>query len=371
MKFVVLLIVFFYSTSIASNKNSFTISGKITNAPDNFILLLKEYNIQQNSHLVLDTLKINPDGSFNSKMQYEAGIYQLDPVEYNEVNIAVETGQNIFIAININQENGTSEVETKGSRDTQLVLQYDRLQELSYKKWLAPVRKEMRLARDAGNDNRVKELSEKESDRLLNYQDDLALFAENNFGNSIALFYAAIRLNPDRHLEFMTRISDLFSKGRPGLQITQRFNSRLERFKKLALGKLAPDVKLKTAEGKEFQLSALKGKFVLLDFWAAWCTPCRVENPNYARMYEKYKGQGFEIFGISIDTNSKLWQQAAKRDKITWIDTSDLKGWDGEFTKLYNISAIPANFLLDKSGNIIAKNIRGLVLEKKLEELFE
>ncbi len=370
MRFFLFLLTIFYTLSLANADSSFIVSGKIKNGPANLTILIKKYNTIQNSHPVLEKLKIKQDGSFFGKMNQQPGIYQIDFVKYKKVNLAIESGQKIFLNIIFGSGNDP-EIQIAGSRDAQLVYQYDMFREDSYKKLLAPIRKEMRLAKESDNTEIIPQLSGKEKENLATYQDNLANYAEENFGNSIALFYAAVRLNPERHLIFMTKIADWFSRNRPELDLTKQFNLRVERFKKLAIGLTAPDIKMKTATGKEVMLSSLKGKYVLLDFWASWCMPCRVENPNYARLYKKYKASGFEIFSISIDTNLRLWQQAAKRDKISWIDTSDLGGWQSESAKIYNVSSIPANFLLDKNGKIIAKNLRGKELEKKLRELFE
>jgi len=351
---------------------SFIVSGQIKNNSEKITILFKEYNTFQNTQTLLEALHINADGSFRSKLTYGPGIYQVDFKGITKVNIAAENGQEIIINLIVPEnENDEPRVSVKGSKDAKLVFEYDQLRKQSYNKWLKPVRREMRLAKEAGNDIKVSELAITENQHLGKYQDDLAHFAEKNFHNSIALFYTAVRLNPDRHLKFMQKISDWSSKKWPNLSLTKEYNRRVERYKKLAIGKKAPNLKLSSFTNKEFPLSSLKGNYVLLDFWASWCTPCRVENPNYARLYKKYKKNGFEIYSISIDVNSKLWLQASKRDKIGWIDTSDLKGWESEAVLTYNVSAIPANFLLDKNGIIIAKNVRGLALEKKLEEIFD
>jgi len=350
---------------------NFTLSGQIKNNSENVTILLKEYNTLQNVQTILETLYIKPNGKFESKVSYGPGIYQVDFKGITKVNIATEGRQKIVINLIIpSNSNHDPQVLVEGSKDAKLVFAYDELREQSYNKWLKPVRREMRLAKEAGKVNKVVELSITETENLGKYQDDLAHFAEKNFDNSIALFYAAVRLNPDRHLNFMQKISAWSLKKWPDLPLTRKYNQRVARFKNLAIGKQAPNLKLNSFDNKVFQLSSLKGNYVLLDFWASWCTPCRVENPNYARLYKKYKVQGFEIFSVSIDTNSKLWQQASKRDKINWVDTSDLKGWESESVLTYNVTSIPANFLLDKKGHIIAKNVRGLALEQKLEEIF-
>lgn len=136
------------------------------------------------------------------------------------------------------------------------------------------------------------------------------------------------------------------------------------------IGAEAPDFTGESPEGEEISLSDLRGKVVLIDFWASWCGPCRKENPNVVKMYAKYKDQGFEILGVSLDNTKNRWVKAIEDDKLTWLHISDLKGWRSEFAKQYGVSSIPQTILLDKDGNILARNLRGPGLEQKLAKIF-
>jgi peroxiredoxin len=137
----------------------------------------------------------------------------------------------------------------------------------------------------------------------------------------------------------------------------------------LAIGAIPPEIELPTPEGGTMKLSDLRGKVVLLDFWASWCRPCRAENPNVVRVYNKYKNKGFDILSVSLDRSRGPWLQAIEKDKMTWHHVSDLKYWQSVAAKTYRVSSIPATFLLDKDGKIIAKNLRGPALEAKLKEV--
>lgn len=141
-----------------------------------------------------------------------------------------------------------------------------------------------------------------------------------------------------------------------------------------AIGDTAPEIELAGVDGKAIKLSSLKGKMVLIDFWASWCGPCRRENPNVVGAYEKYKkakfktAKGFEIYSVSLDNNAEAWKAAIAKDGLVWKNhVSDLKGWNSAAAALYGVSSIPMSFLIDENGVIVAKNLRGLELHTKID----
>ena len=149
--------------------------------------------------------------------------------------------------------------------------------------------------------------------------------------------------------------------------------STIEAMKITAVGKIAPDFEQADTAGKMIKLSSLRGQYVLLDFWASWCIPCREENPNVVKAYNKFHNKGFTVLGVSLDQPGKreAWLNAIKQDGLTWTNVSDLKFWNNEVVKLYGVQAVPQNFLLDKEGKIIAINVKGEELNAKLTEIFE
>lgn len=143
-----------------------------------------------------------------------------------------------------------------------------------------------------------------------------------------------------------------------------------EGMKKTAVGVIAPDFTMNDPAGKPISLSSLRGKVVMIDFWASWCGPCRKENPNVVQLYQKYHDKGFEILGVSLDRTQEEWVKAIADDQLTWMHVSDLQFWQNTAARLYSVNAIPQTFLLDQEGKIIAKGLRSEQLAAKLNELF-
>lgn len=138
-----------------------------------------------------------------------------------------------------------------------------------------------------------------------------------------------------------------------------------------ALGATAPNFTQKDMDGKPVSLSDYKGKYVLVEFWASWCSPCRAESPNLLKQYASYKDKGFEILGVSVDSDKGKWLDAIKKDGLTWTQVSDLNGWENEARKLYGISGVPANFLVNPEGKIVGTHLTGEKLNQKLAELLQ
>jgi peroxiredoxin len=207
-------------------------------------------------------------------------------------------------------------------------------------------------------------------------EDYLLKYADTTKSPSVALYIVGpllrTQLEAERFEPVMTSMSKRFNDHPMVQKVVKEYFGYMQQQKSaLKLGQPAPDFTLPDPDGKMISLSSLKGKYVLVDFWAAWCGPCRQENPNVVAAYKQYSNKNFTILGVSLDKAKEPWLKAIKDDQLTWTHVSDLKYWESIVVPMYNIQGIPFNVLLDPQGNIIATNLRGTSLQAKLSEVIK
>lgn len=194
---------------------------------------------------------------------------------------------------------------------------------------------------------------------------------ENSRARLFAMTGGFAALSQKKHpatIKLADAITDQYKSKYP--KVVAKVSAQAATLRTFATGVEAPLFAGPDPEGETISLESLRGKVVLLDFWASWCGPCRRENPNVVKLYEKYKEKGFEILGVSLDKTRDRWVKAIADDNLTWLHISDLKGWQSEYGRLYGVSSIPQTVLLDEEGKIIARNLRGPALEQKLADIF-
>lgn len=350
----------------------FSVNGKVKNgAKGEKVTLLRA--TAGGSAIKLDSTQLTADGSFALKgVENDRGsFFAVNIADRQKVTLLVEGGETFNVLADGTQrdEKGNGgNAEVKGSKNMEYYAQIDQLMR-SFAGKVTVWNEEYAKAEEKKDTKKVQEV---QAAYAKADQERLAVIKKllPEMGTSlVALFTANNFLNPDTDLEILKKLADDYDKVEPTPTLAKSFVGQIKRIAGVSVGQQAPDFTLNSPEGKPVTLSSLRGKFVLIDFWASWCGPCRMENPNVVRMYDKFKDKGFDIYGVSLDDNEKAWKTAIERDKLKWLHGSELKKWNSGVAQSYGVNAIPATFLIDKDGKIIAKNLRGPALESKLTEL--
>jgi peroxiredoxin len=317
-----------------------------------------------------DTIMLKGDYTFAKKWHMtEPGFYNLNFYGRQSLNIMLDKA-NVEINVDGNAPQGF--VEIKGSPDHDLIATVQQMMNESQNNpEMMVLQKDFEKALAANDQNKVNELQYKAMQIMDNGRVKMINHLKQQPA-SLALFNLLQDPNlidKDKDFDLLQISTDKFKKNWPTSQFTKQISSLTEKARLTAIGQLAPEISLPNPSGQVVKLSSLRGKYVLIDFWAKWCGPCRKENPNVVKAYNRFKMKGFEVYGVSLDRNKEDWVKAIAEDGLTWTHVSDLKYFNSQAANDYNINAIPFSILLDKTGKIIAKNLRGAALERKLEEV--
>lgn len=210
------------------------------------------------------------------------------------------------------------------------------------------------------------------NDNVLQQQTELLLQITPQKSRARGVFFEALtRAAVSNDVNFAKRITEVFLQEYPTEQYPKDVATLIPHTGEVMIGDVAPEINLPNFNGENVSLSSLRGKVVLIDFWASWCGPCRGENPNVVRLYHQYKDKGFTVYSVSLDASKEAWLKAVQKDGLAWEShVSELKRWDSSAARTYKVQGIPATFLIDENGVVIGKNLRGEALEQKLMQLF-
>ncbi len=344
-----------------NGEGSYAIQGKLNNSSQGNVLL---FELGETQLVARDTAAIGADGTFAFEGKVaEPTLYRI-ALESQQQNGMMLVLENAKIQVEADAKDITATAKVEGSEETKLFQQLEKV--------VTDIREQQQhLEADFGK--AMQEGREEDAEALRNAYGNLNQkikdFIRQHPSSVVAAFGTASLIDPVNDFVFADSMYNVFTQTIPKSKYTVLLDNRLKSHRSTAIGSLAPDFALPTPDGGSVSLSSLRGKYVLIDFWASWCGPCRQENPNVVRMYNVYKDKGFEIFGVSLDQSRDKWLKAIADDKLTWPHVSDLKGWQSSAAELYGITAIPQTVLVDKEGKIIAKGLRGADLEKKIATL--
>jgi len=353
-----------------NEKKGYSITGDATNIEDGKMVYISE--LDSNLQPVKKDSAAIKDGNFTIDLpevtQSNLSILNIEGINGNVIFIS----ENETIDFKVYKDSlQTSEVT--GGKENKLFFSYlDHLKELNKKVMNLRMkgREIMTTSRDTA---KLAELGKEEGalkDNDMTFKKKLVQENPNMFVSVLVLTDMA---NLGAQVGEVNELYESLSNDVKNTPIAKSLKENLDKRNAVEVGSKAPDFTAPNPEGKEISLNESLGKVTLIDFWAAWCKPCRAENPNVVRIYEKYHDKGFNILGVSLDRENQKdkWIQAIADDKLTWNQVSNLKFWQDPIAQLYGVRAIPAQFILDENGVIVARNLRGDELEAKIKELLE
>ena len=378
-----LLIISITAVSFGRSPKKIEISGVIENAAGKTLYLNAFIN---NAPIIIDSVIIKKNGKFKLDVNVEKPDFYSIGFSKQDYALLVLDSLSTSKVINFNAD-GLKIMETysiSGSKDSEIVKDLVLLLS-NHSKWKTEYAKGLK-------DPKFTPLQKAETKRKLDSLDQSFIVKRDQFINknykSIAVLTAMGYLNPQTDLALFKKIEEGLAESVPNTSYhlavktqikqieTQNENRKKEaaereRLEQLsAIGSIAPELNFPDPNGDVISIESLRGNYVLIDFWASWCRPCRAENPNVVKLYNEYKNKGFTVLSVSLDRDKNRWVGAIKQDNLYWPNhVSDLKQWKSEAVKTYGFTGIPFTVLLDPEGKIIAKNLRGPALENKIKEL--
>ena len=374
-----------FSLFPSCKEGNIKIKGNLING-GNRIVVLKE--MTSSEILTVDSIQIDSDGDFKlTAKATRPAFYTFYLSKEQNITLIIQPGEKISITGDANDLANTYQVE--GSKDCLGVKELNDQLKQTLKK-VDDLRKIYQDSLGSANILGIRSMLDSMYNSIeREHQIYTLTFIRKNIQSmaSLMALYQQLGprkpvLNPKDHFEYFAMVDSSMMINFPEADASQSLHSlmsevneqhrrQIEQEKRTAVGVAAPEIVLPSFKGDSLKLSLLKGKYVLLDFWASWCAPCRSENPQLTKFYWRYKYAGFEIFQVSLDKSRDAWLKAITTDGLAWQHVSDLKMWNSPVAALYGIESIPSNFLLNKEGVIIAKNLHGEELAAKLKEIFK
>lgn len=386
MKKILLLALIVISALNSCKNDSVNISGKLDDTRSDGYIFLAE--ILESSIKNIDSLKLPDDGNFSFTVKSDVPkLFVLRASPDNYLMFIGEPGDKVNISASYNLLSEPKSVT--GSDGTDQMLQYNK----ALRGTLAKLQSLTDIYNQNSDNADIEKVVNTLDSTAQTYLKDLNTYTKNYIDQnlkslaSLVALYQRISmqvpvLDPVEDIKYFVKVDSSLFKLYPESEPVKALHKQVQELVSsvniqtggnalLEPGGIAPDISLPSVNGETINLYSTRGKIVLLDFWAAWCPPCRRENPNLVAAYKKYRGKGFEIFQVSLDKTKEDWVKGIEDDGLNmWIHVSELKYWNSEVVKQYHIESIPFSMLLDRDGKILALNLRGPQLEEKLAELF-
>lgn len=361
--------------SCNSKPEGYVLNGSLTGDVENGTQIFIRKIDENNQPVDIDTTTVE-NGKFTVSGAVDAPelIYVFIDKVQGYTPVVAEKGEIELTA----QKDSLHFAKVKGTQQNDIFFKYlDQSRELSDQ--AVSIQKDMQQATMGGDEATINSLRDEFAELQEEYKNFELDFIKNNPNGLISALLIEKALNAGvlpsgEAKEMYDGLSEEIKETQPAKNIVKGLEAakaKEEKNKSTAIGATAPNFSGPTPEGKELSLKDAMGKVTIIDFWAAWCKPCRVENPNVVKIYNKYHSKGLNIIGVSLDRKAEDWKKAIADDNLSWNHISNLDYFNDAVAKLYNIEAIPATFILDENGVIVAKNLRGPELESKIAELLQ
>jgi len=349
-----------------SQKNETTkIKGKISN---NIFKTVYLFEFGQ-SISKIDSATVSKNGDFMMKSAIkQVAIYQLKLNDTNKLMLVLKPGQNINITADA--KNLIGSINISGSPDSKLIYDTQREIQIIFRK-IDSLNNVFIQNKDKADVNNLIPVLQAEYNKLVAEQRTFVTTTILGNINSLACLFFIDKLDFTKDIDIYSKLDSALYLQYPENVFVKELHKKVGDALRLAIGHIAPEINLPDTTGiNKIALSSLKGKIVLIDFWASWCGPCKKEYPFMRKIHKKYKNYDFVIYAVSLDKSKDSWTGSIKKDSLNWIHVSDLNYWQSEAALVYEVKGIPYTYLLDREGKIIAKGLRGDALDAKLEEIF-
>lgn len=386
MRFKLILFILLTITITGCLKKTVEVSGKINNPVKGEYIFIDE--LKSDRLITVDSVMVADNGTFKLKMETKTpAFYLLKISETNFLTMLLEPGEKIKLEAKHDSLNFP--ISISGSKGTELMAGYNRRLQGTINKLMGLNETYMQNQTSPDLPSVVESLDSMAQTYLNEMNAYTKSYIDNNLKSLVSLvaLYQQVApsvyvLHPSKDLRYFVKVDSSLSLRYPDYEPVKSLHEQVKEFlsNNGSAGSPAPasdqkaeapEISLPTPKGDTIKLSSTRGSVVLLDFWASWCAPCRQENPNLVKAYEQYHSKGFQIYQVSLDKTKEAWMKGIADDRLEkWIHVSDIKYWKSVVVPLYSIESIPANFLLDKEGRIIATNLRGEMLQTKLAEIF-